>query len=150
MNIGEICSRNVHVVKRELPLPDAVRKMMQQQIGALVVIESSGPTSAPIGMLTDRDILCGQLSRRADIHCLTVGEVMTANPVILEEDCGIDEAIRRLSESGIRRAPVVDQRGHLIGLVSFDDLLPAVAKDLESLAQLIGLHRSVATATSVT
>jgi CBS domain-containing protein len=140
MKIGEICNRDVQVVKADTPLADAAREMMRHDIGALIVIESRGLSSAPIGMLTDRDILCGQLSRRADIYCLNVGDVMTANPLSLEEDVEVDEAIRRLSARGVRRAPVVNRSGDLMGVISFDDLFPVVARNLESVAQLIELH----------
>lgn len=140
MKIGEICSRDVQVARAGMALAEAAKEMMRHDIGALVVIESRGLSSVPIGMLTDRDILCGQLSRRADIHCLNVGDVMTAEPLTLDEDFDVDEAIRRLSARGIRRAPVVNRAGDLVGVVSFDDLFPVVARNLESVAHLIGLH----------
>jgi CBS-domain-containing membrane protein len=47
-------------------------------------------------------------------------------------------AIERMSEREVRRAPVVDDAGKLIGLVSFDDLLPHLTHNLSYLAELIG------------
>ena len=89
-------------------------------------------------IVTDRDIVCGQLARQADLFCLNVSDVMTSHPVTVQETSGVAEAVGRLSARGVRRAPEVNEAGDLVGLVSFDDLLPAVAAELAGLAQLIG------------
>ncbi|HTV53150.1 MAG TPA: CBS domain-containing protein, partial [Steroidobacteraceae bacterium] len=87
---------------------------------------------------TDRDIVRGQLTRSADLFCLTVGDVMSSRAHVVTPDLEISEAIAALNGHGVRRAPVVDPAGRLIGIVSLDDLLPALASDLEQLAQLMG------------
>jgi len=138
MEVGDLCSREVYLVKRDEPLAVAVREMRRRHIGALVVVEPHGESMTPVGILTDRDIVCGQLARQKDLFCLNVGDVMTPQPMTVEETSGMAEAIGRLSARGVRRAPVVNQSGELVGLISFDDLLPAVAAQLSALAQLIG------------
>jgi CBS domain-containing protein len=87
--------------------------------------------------VTDRDIVHAQLDSARDLFCLTVEDVMTSNVFSLSETCGVAEAIGRMSEWSVRRAPVVDENGNLIGIVSIDDLLPVLAKDLSALAQLL-------------
>jgi predicted transcriptional regulator len=93
-------------------------------------------------MLTDRDIVRGQLRLSADLHCLKVGDVMTANPLVIEENTDLAEAITALNTRKVRRAPVVDDNGRLTGIVTLDDLLPAVASELGSLAALISMQAS--------
>jgi CBS domain-containing protein len=88
----------------------------------------------PLGILTDRDIVCGQLDRAGDLHCLVVGDVMTRDPLTVRAELEVTEAIRALSARGVRRAPVVDSSGALIGVVTLDDLLPEVAQQLNALA----------------
>jgi len=63
---------------------------------------------------------------------------MTADPLTLRETCGIAEAIGQMSARGVRRAPVVSESGDLVGIVSFDDLLPVVSQQPNALAKLIG------------
>ena len=138
MEIGEICSREVYVVRPDEPLADAVREMDRRHIGTVVVVEASGKSLVPIGIVTDRDVLCGQLKRHADLFTLTVRDVMTSDPWTIGESCGLAEAITGLRARGVRRAPVVSDARDLVGIVSLDDLLPAVAEELSSLAKLIG------------
>ena len=68
----------------------------------------------------------------------TVGEIMTPDPLVLRTDLGLTEAIGALNARGVRRAPVVDASGALLGMVTLDDLLPAVASELMTLASLMG------------
>jgi CBS domain-containing protein len=128
----------VYLARREDPLPAAAREMRRRHIGALVVVEDREKAVRPIGILTDRDIVCGQLMKGADLFCLTVGDVMTADPTTVDEADDLAEAIKRLGAAGVRRAPVVNGDGDLVGVLSLDDLLPAVAHELGSLAALIG------------
>ncbi len=138
MEIGELCSRNVYVVRPGDPLVQAVREMDRRQIGTVIVVEARGKLLVPIGIVTDRDVLCGQVKRQADLFTLTVQDVMTAEPLTIAESSGIAEAITCLRARGVRRAPVVADTGDLVGIVSLDDLLPAVAKELGALAGLVG------------
>ena len=143
MRAGELCTREVYLVRRDDPLAVAAREMQRRHIGALVVVETSGKNVRPIGILTDRDIVCGQLAKEADLRCLNVGEVMTADPTTVGEYDGLTETIKSLTAAGVRRAPVVDSTGDLVGILSLDDLLPAVAEELGALARLIGTQNRI-------
>lgn len=138
MQVGEICSREVYMVRPDEPLAEAVREMDKRHVGAVVVVESQADIVRPIGIVTDRDVVRGQLVRSTDLFCLSVGDVMTKTPLTVEESCGVGEAIERMSARNVRRAPVVSSAGDLVGIVTLDDLLPVVAEDLSVLAQLLG------------
>ncbi len=138
MNIDKIATRQVFVTTPDKPLADAARQMRLRHIGALVVVAQREGATFPVGMLTDRDIVCGQIVKQADLHCLTVAEVMTPGVTVIRENQGVEEAIGLLRERGLRRAPVVNGSGELVGIVTLDDLLPALADELNTLAELIG------------
>ncbi len=138
MNIGDICSREVYVVRRDEPLAEAVREMRKRHVGAIVVAERAGELLRPIGIVTDRDVVCGQIDRRADLFCLAVADVMTPDPLTISESAGVADAVESLSSRGVRRAPVVADTGDLVGMVTLDDILSAVAEELGALAELIG------------
>jgi len=138
MKIGELCSRDVYLVKGAEPLAEAAREMHRRHVGAVVVAEQRGKGVFPVGVLTDRDVLRGQIRRRADLFALSVQDVMTADPLTLLESEELAAGICKLRARGVRRAPVVAESGELVGIVSVDDLVPAVAEELSGLARLIG------------
>jgi len=138
VDIGELCSREVYIVRPAEPLAEAIAEMHRRHVGALVVVEEKPDQVRPIGIVTDRDAIRSQVLRGRALTALTVADAMTADPLTLAETCGIAEAIGQMSTRGVRRAPVVSESGDLVGIVSFDDLLPVVSEQLTALARLIG------------
>jgi CBS domain-containing protein len=138
MNIGEVCSREVYIFKALEPLANAVAEMMKRHIGAIVVVEPKPDRMRPIGIVTDRDIVRGQVLLNKDLSTLKLYDVMTRDPLTVAETCGIAEAIERMRARRVRRAPVINDRGDLVGIVSLDDLLPVLADELGALARLVG------------
>ena len=138
MKVGDVCTRGVRVVVPNLALATAAREMSQHHIGALLVVEPGAVKRRPIGILTDRDILIGQLARSADLFCLTVGDVMTRNPLVVHTDMSVQGAIQALNAQSVRRAPVLDRDGALIGIVTLDDLLPVICNELAAIGSLVG------------
>ena len=138
MNIGEVCSREVYIVRPAEPLADAVAEMHKRHVGALVVVEEKPDQVRPVGVITDRDVIRAQVLQGSALTHLAIADAMTADPLTLRETCGIAEAIGQMSARGVRRAPVVSESGDLVGIVSFDDLLPVVSEQLAALAKLIG------------
>jgi CBS-domain-containing membrane protein len=138
MTIGSVCTHDVLTCGRLDSLASAARTMMAHQIGALVVVDFVNERVRPIGIVTDRDIVIGQLNHARDLFCLNVEDIMTSNPFAIAANSGIAEAVARLSERAVCRAPVVDEKGNLFGIVSTDDLLPLLADQLDTLAYLIG------------
>lgn len=138
MRVQDLYSPGAQVARPDEALADAARTMLERHVGSLIVVEARETARKPIGILTDRDIVRGQLRLGADLFCLTVGDVMTPDPLTLSGEMGATEAIEALHDRGVRRAPVVDSGGYLLGVISLDDLLPVVARELEDLSTLIG------------
>jgi CBS domain-containing protein len=134
MRIAEICSSPVFVAHPDQALAVAAREMRAQDVGALVVVAPGDASQRPLGILTDRDIVRGQVHESADLRCLTVGDVMTPHPLCIRADVEVTEAIATLASRGVRRAPVIDGAGALVGIVTFDDLLPQIAEQIKELA----------------
>ena len=140
MRLEDVCSPGVRVAYRDQALGEAAQAMLDFHVGALIVVEPDDAKRLPVGILTDRDIVRGQLAHAADLFCLTVGDVMTPQPLSLAAKLSLTAAIEKLNERAVRRAPVLDDSGALIGMVTLDDLLPAVARQLSELADLMGLQ----------
>jgi CBS domain-containing protein len=112
--------------------------MIERHVGAIVVVDEVNAGLKPVGIITDRDVVCGQLNPPRDLFCMAVEDVMSADILNLQENCGIAEAVGSMTHRGVRRAPVVNQSGDLVGIISIDDLLPHLAHELAALAELIG------------
>jgi CBS domain-containing protein len=138
MNVGEVCSREVYIFKADEPLANAVAEMVKRHVGAIVVVETEPERVRPVGIVTDRDVIRGQVSLKKDLPSLTLRDVMTSPALTVSETSGVAEAIGRMQARGVRRAPVVNDSGDLVGIVSLDDLLPIVAEELGVLARLVG------------
>ena len=139
VRLEDVCSPAVRIAYRDQALAEAAQGMLDSHVGALIVVEHED-ARRPVGILTDRDIVRGQLAHQADLFCLTVGDVMTPTPLSLAAELSLIAAIEKLKERGVRRAPVLDDSGALVGIVTLDDLLPAVARQLSELADLMGLQ----------
>ena len=137
MKIAEICSSPAFVAYPDQALAVAAREMRTRDVGALVVVAAGDARQCPLGMLTDRDIVLGQVNQATDLRCLTVGDVMTHHPLCVQADVEITEAMALLASRVVRRAPVVDRAGTLVGIVTLDDLLPAIAQQLQELADTV-------------
>lgn len=138
MRVRDLYSPGAKVTRPDQALSEAARTMLASHVGSLIVVDASGTGRRPLGILTDRDIVRGQLRLGADLYCLTVGDVMTRDPLTVTASMGTAEAIEAMHARAVRRAPVVDGSGNLLGVIALDDLVPAVARELEGLSMLIG------------
>ena len=142
MAIGEICNREVVVVTRENTAKDAAQLMRKHHAGDVVVVMEKGGLRTPVGILTDRDIVVDAIAVGLDPATLKVGEIMTPGLATVAEDTGVFEAIRYMRDKGVRRMPVVDADGDLIGILALDDLLDLLAEELGALARLISREQN--------
>jgi CBS domain-containing protein len=136
MNTGDLCKREVVTIREVDDLTTAAHLLREKHVGCLVVVEShvdSGRQKV-VGMLTDRDIVVAVLAREIDARALKVGDVMTRSPLLAEEGQSVDAVLRHMREVGVRRVPVVDRSGYLIGVLSLDDVLEAIAEQLMNVA----------------
>jgi len=144
MNVGSICNRRVITASPQLDIQTAAERMREEHIGFLVVVpeQPRGP-QPPLGVLTDRDIVVAVVAKRADPATLKVGDVMSIQPVVTGESDSIDLALRTMRRAGVRRLPVVNGRGEVVGVLSLDDLLEFVASEMESLSGAVRNGRQI-------
>ncbi|HSD73501.1 MAG TPA: CBS domain-containing protein [Steroidobacteraceae bacterium] len=141
MKIGRLCNHDVVTVHAGEPLSTAAREMCDRHVGMVVVVSDRLEERIPVGIVTDRDIVRAQLRQASDLFCLSVAQVMSEPPLTLSENEAMTDAIERMRARGVRRAPVVDARGALTGVVSMDDLLGAISEQLAGLATLAASQR---------
>jgi CBS domain-containing protein len=140
LNITEICKRDPITIRESEDLVAAARLMRERHIGYLVVVEPQLPGAfKPIGVLTDRDIVVAVVAKGTDPGQLRVGDVMTRKPVLAGEGMSLSHALDEMRRIGVRRMPVVGALGQLVGVLSLDDVLDALAEELHG---VVGSIRS--------
>lgn len=136
-DIGEICSRIVVFARREDSVQDAAALLREHHVGCVVVCDERQERRIPVGMLTDRDIVVGVVAKSLDASALTVGEVMAAEIATVLDTTAVDTALDLMRTRGVRRLPVVDDAGALVGVVSMDDIVAWLAETLTAAAGVI-------------
>lgn len=105
----------------ETGLQDVARMMLQCDCGEIPVVERDD-LKKPVGVVTDRDIVCRAIAKGRNPTTLTAGDVMSSPAVTARTSEPLD-AIRRMMEMHqIRRIPIVDERGQICGIVSLADI----------------------------
>lgn len=137
MSVAEICNREVVTVEKHTSIIEAAKVMRNTHAGSLVIVDSDAPKSKPLGIVTDRDLVIEVIAKDEEPGSLTVGDLMEPELLLARENDGIWETILRMRAVGVRRLPVVDKNGFLMGILSMDDLLEFLAGELSDLAKLI-------------
>lgn len=137
MAVGEYCNHTVVTVPGEENVVTAARVMREKHVGDVVVVEERGGKQFPKGVLTDRDIVVELIAESVNLDTVTVGDAMSSELLVLEEDMEIDKAVSVMADRGVRRAPVVDKDGALRGILTVDDILESLVERLVNLSQLI-------------
>jgi CBS domain-containing protein len=118
----------VATITQTSTLRDAVQVLTERRIGALVV---SGDGKAIEGIVSERDIVRATAASGPNALDGSVGSVMSTDVVTCSVGDGVDRLMALMTERRIRHLPVVDERGHLSGIVSIGDVVKARLSELE-------------------
>jgi CBS domain-containing protein len=118
LRASEIMTKSVRTATREMSLREVAAMMREGDMGAVPVVDNG----QLIGIVTDRDIVVRAVaeSKTADTP---VGEIMTAELFTVAPDDFVFEAIRLMGDKQIRRIPVVDADGKLVGIIAMADVV---------------------------
>ena len=116
--IREIMTSNPSTIEPEVPVAEAARVMKQEDAGVVPVTEDG----RLIGMVTDRDIAIRVVAQGKDPQSTTVREVASTDLVTIDPQQDLDEALRLMAQHKVRRLPVVEEDGRLVGVVAQADV----------------------------
>ncbi len=137
MKTGDVCNREVVFIERAASIAAAARLMRAHHVGDLVVVEEKNGRRAPVGIVTDRDLVLEVLAEGVNQNDIAVGDVMSYELVTANEDDDLFDTLKHMRTKGIRRLPVVDRAGSLVGIVTVDDLLDLLAEQVSDLARIV-------------
>lgn len=136
MNVSTVCSREVVSCSGDSSLREVAELMREHHVGAVVVTSGNGGLGRPVGIVTDRDIVIEVVATGLESDAIAASDVIRDPVVVVSEQDSLLDAIHRMRSRGVRRLPVTNARGELSGIVTFDDLLHALAHELSTLVRV--------------
>ena len=143
MTLKTICNREVLIARKDDSILEAARLMRDHHAGDVVIVEDKNGSRYPVGIVTDRDIVIELIAKNVDIDSVTLGDIMCRDIIIGKEEDEISDAVKMMRQKGIRRLPVVDDAGALVGIVTVDDIIDLISEQLNDLAGIIGKEQLV-------
>jgi predicted transcriptional regulator len=135
MFTADYCTDFVQTVGPAATLVEAARLMRENHVGSLIVVEPDTAGDVPVGIVTDRDLVMTTLAEGGPP--LTVADIIHGDVVTVRDGESVFDAIDLMRSHAVRRLPVVDEDGALVGVFTADDALGLLADQMASLAHMI-------------
>ncbi len=132
MKVKDIMTSDPVSVTPETPLREAARMMKQHNVGIIPVVEREGSKQL-VGVITDRDIAVRCVAEGHDSSKCPVREAMSSDVQTARADDDVSSVMRLMGKEQVRRIPIVDERGGLVGIVAQADIVREA--DDENLAE---------------
>ncbi len=145
MTVAHLMTRDVVTVKKDTPLEEAARRLTGLRISGMPVVDDQHKVIGVIGELDIMNVLSGNKTRGLrDLFRRLMGEpspvrkegdqvghVMSTPAITIKSSFDVRDAARALDSHRIKRLPVVDDEGKLIGIISRADIVRAMGKTME-------------------
>jgi len=122
--VKDVMTKNVVTVSFEESVENVCKVMGEKHIGSVVVLREGKPA----GIFTERDLLSKIILKNVDLKKAKVGEYMSQPLVTVKPGTSLREAARIMAQLHVRRLPVVDENGKIVGIFTSADLSAALAK----------------------
>jgi CBS domain-containing protein len=109
----------------------AARAMRDHHVGCVVVTRQGRPA----GIITDRDLVVRVVAEGRDPSTAQLGEFVTYDPITVSVLDGIETAVAQMRRHGVRRLPIVDGAGIAVGIVTADDLLVLLGREIAAICE---------------
>lgn len=137
MQVSEICLRSPVFSDPDRPIDEVAALMRNHHTGAVVVVRDRFGVREPIGVITERDLVVEVMSVNMDPRLVTAGDIILSRRVSVPESATIAEAVGQMRRHALRRVPVVDARGDLVGLLRLQDIAGFFAASLGDMVDLM-------------
>lgn len=143
MHAKDIMTESPTCATPEMDLVTVAKMLAQHDCGAVPIVDDA-THRRPLGVITDRDIVCRTLALGRDPRQMTAGECMSAPAVTVAPESTIDICCEAMEVNQVRRLLVVDDDGHCCGIVSQADIAQAVpgSKAAEVVREISQPHHS--------
>ncbi len=141
MQLGEACNRDVIIIADDSSVIEAAKLMRDYHVGSIVVTKKDEGITKPIGIITDRDLVIDVIAKDKSPEKVTVSDIMNSKLITGKDTDQLWNSLRTMRTHGIRRMPVIDSEGNLIGIITADDILELFSEELLDLTRLIALEQ---------
>ena len=117
-SIRDAMTSNPRAIDTTTPVAEAARLMKSEDVGSLPIVEGD----RLVGMLTDRDIVVRVVAEGNDPQSTNAGDVASRDLVTIDPQQDLDEALRLMAQHQVRRLPVVEEDGRLVGILAQADV----------------------------
>ena len=128
MEIADLIREDVVTVYLDDSILDVAGVLREEQVGSAVVLDARDEV---IGMVTDRDLVVYGQNFVESLERTRVNDIMATNVFTVGPDVSVSELTERMREECVRRVPVVED-GEVLGIVTLDDIVVALAGELDS------------------
>ncbi|MEK6861205.1 MAG: CBS domain-containing protein [Nanoarchaeota archaeon] len=135
MKVKELMIKNVLTCAKDDSIINVAKKMVDHNVGMLVVIEDN-LSKKPIGVLSDRDIISKIVVNKKDPSKITADQISTKKIISVTPELFLDKAVETMNKNKIKRLIVIDDLGNLVGIISKADI---IKQFLEIRKQLVDL-----------
>jgi len=140
MLIAEVMTPGPITCTPETTVAEAARLMWEGDCGVLPVVDDDGKLT---GVVTDRDLFIALATRDAKASELAVGTVSRPTPVTCSPRDDVPQAMAKMRSHRVRRLPVIEKGGTLVGIVSMNDLVLAVAPETSLGGQVVDTLQTI-------
>jgi CBS domain-containing protein len=117
-NVRDAMTSNPRSIEPSTMVADAAKLMKAEDVGSLPIVEGD----QLVGMVTDRDIVIRVVAEGNDPQSTTVGEIASRDLVTVDPEQDLDEALRLMAQHQVRRLPVAEEDGRLVGILAQADV----------------------------
>lgn len=129
-------TRDVEICGTHATALQVAEIMRKTGVGDLVVVEYRSGQPVPVGIVTDRDLVVEVMAMQIDSATMTAGEIMSGKLVVANEGEQMEFSLERMRGAGVRRLPIVNSSGVLVGIVTLDDIVEKLSLTLTTIAQI--------------
>ena len=117
-SVQDLMTSNPKTIASESSVVEAAKIMRDENVGIVPIVEGE----RLVGTITDRDIAIKVVAEGKDARSTTVGQVASRDLVTVDPQQDLDEALRLMAQHQVRRLPVVEEDGRLVGILAQADV----------------------------
>lgn len=129
MQVKDMMTKDPMCCTSDTPLPEVARMMVDRDCGEIPVVDNHS-SKQPVGVVTDRDIVCRTIANDLNPLHLTAADCMSKPIVTVKPEMSLEECCKIMEEKLIRRVPVVDDRGTCVGMLAVADVALHTGKNV--------------------
>lgn len=137
MKVKDLCTLETQIIEKNETAQAAALAMQEAKVGSLVVVDVLPNGDLPIGIITDRDIALKVASQDVRPSMLVVEDFASETLLTVQGNEDVYDVLGKMRQKSVRRVPVVDKAGFLVGIISIDDILEFLVGELKEMTSIM-------------